>query len=365
MVLVGVTIEDNPADGGFSTYYATLDGSNKSVKVNTIPTNNSLVGQNNPPGKEVNNLYEDLEGLGAIGNKVFAISESAFGGAFFPGAEGTDPGVIAVQPDVKVDIRDLQNKGAIAGVKFERLGSDAGFDVLNKNVAYNIQSGDGEDGIVGSQLYKITNLSSSKTPDVQKIGEASTELADGLAIINKFVAVASDFEIADNDAKDKMPIPGDDMLSIINLKNGKILQEVKVNFLNSKGKSFGVIDGDSGIDFAPGNPENAKGKLNFKNLAAVAKVKGGLFAVEDETNDIFVAIDSSKKNFGSFDIIKGKGKGARLVSDIHFVEINDDGLPEQLGAGGGEISEGEFEGLAVIDIPQGQFNSLFAPTEIV
>ncbi|HHP7230093.1 MAG TPA: hypothetical protein ACFCUY_04460 [Xenococcaceae cyanobacterium] len=270
MVLVGVSIEDNPAGGGFGVKYLVLAGKNKgkSVLVNTIPTGSGK-------GK-VDPDFEDLEGLGAVGNKVFAISESAFGGP-----SGKDRGSLVVNVDGKENIKNL------SGVV--RFGDDAGYDQLNAKVGYNIQGNDeaGPGEPIGSRLFKITGTK------VTKIGKFSNEFADGLAIKNSKIAIASDLETADGDGN---------QLYQVNLKSGKITKTSNIVF---KGADSKIFESDSGLDFSPNGKQ--------------------LYLIDDQTNDVFVASTKDVFNGGkvTFNFVGGFGETGEL---------------------------GEFEGLAVINV---------------
>ena len=288
MVLVGVSIEDDQTDGVYSVFAINLKGDVEGGTLGKDGSSDVTKINTIPAGKAGEG---DLEGLATQGSSnVFAITESDTINALYSNVQGSE------------------SKAKLSGVRF---GDDAGLDFASNGKLYNIQGED--EGTIGSKLYliaggKATLVSSSK------------EFADGLAISGK-LAIASDFENSDGD--------GDELYTVKLTKTGPLLTPLaQVKFVDFKGKSISQLNSDSGLDFTPDGSK--------------------LYAIEDETNDLFVATRT--------DLLDGN----KVVT---FKEVNDD-LPEQ-NKKIKDVSEGEFEGLAIaeLDVSFGKSSSALFNTE--
>ena len=286
MVLVGVSFEDNSADNIYTLYAIDL--------------------KNDTPGNNGNNVAKidkftpadpdaDLEGLATNPDTgaVFAITESN----------------VSRNALFKVFPSDFGYK-----LDQKRFGDDAGLDFAANSkgadvgaVLYNIQGEDETEGgaVIGSQLYKIqikiNPNTGKKFGDVTKVGAQSKEFFDGLAISSELFGgtfgVASDFENSEGD--------GDELYKI-NLSNGQQTLLGAVKFTDFAGKAIKEFNSDSGL--------------------AYDATTNKLYAIEDETNDLFFSTAGS--------------------GFLKFQEINDD-LPESTNT---KLNEGEFEGLAIANV---------------
>jgi hypothetical protein len=290
MVLVGVSFEDN-TNGGYDLWAIDLKGDVDGNDGDNV----AKIGNFTPADPDA-----DFEGLATnpATGAVFAITESNV----------SRNALFKVFPDKFGYKLDQGRVGDDAGLDFaaNSKGADVGA------VLYNIQ-GEDEGAGIGSQLYKIvigTKVNSEgntvKFGDVSKVGGFQAgKFLDGLAIdselFNGEYGVASDFENSEGD--------GDELWKI-DLSTGAQTLLGGVKFTDFAGNAIGEFNSDSGL--------------------AYDATTDKLYAIEDETNDLFFTTKTDVTNGGS----------------VTFQEINDD-LPNP---GGGDVNEGEFEGLAIANV---------------